>query len=63
VLREKRLTRIDENRRSGEDLGDDYHRLGYFERMAQGGANLLYEKGILTREEVARRIAELKERR
>jgi hypothetical protein len=43
-------------------LGDDYHRLGYFERMVQGGANLLYEKHILTREEVERRMAALRTR-
>ena len=61
-LRERGINRIDEGRRASEELGDDYHRLGYFERMAQGGANLLYEKGILTREEVDRRIAELKGR-
>jgi len=59
-LRERGINRIDEGRRASEDLGDDYHRLGYFERMAQGGANLLYEKGILTRDEVERRIEELK---
>jgi hypothetical protein len=61
-LRERGINRIDEGRRASEDLGDDYHRLGYFERMAQGGANLLYEKGILTREEVEARIAALKAR-
>ena len=61
-LRERGINRIDEGRRASEELGDDYHRLGYFERMAQGGANLLYEKGILTREEVERRIAALKAR-
>jgi hypothetical protein len=61
-LRERGINRIDEGRRASEDLGDDYHRLGYFERMAQGGANLLYEKGILTREEVEKRIAEIKAR-
>jgi hypothetical protein len=62
VLRERGLIRVDEGRRSSEDLGDDYHRLGYFQRMAQCGANLLYEKGILTRAEVERRIEELKKR-
>jgi len=63
VLGARGLTRIDERRRSSEDLGEDYHRLGYFERMAQGGANLLYEKGILTREEVERRIEKLRQRK
>jgi hypothetical protein len=61
-LRERGINRIDEGRRSSEELGDDYHRLGYFERMVQGGANLLYEKGILTREEVERRMEALRSR-
>jgi hypothetical protein len=37
-------------------LGDEYHRLAYFERVAQAMANLLYEKGALNREEVAARM-------
>lgn len=63
VLGERRLLSVHERRRGGEDLGDDYHRLAYFERMLQSQANLLCEKGVLTREEVERKVAALKERR
>jgi len=54
------VTNLHERRRAAEDLGDDYHRLGYFERMVQANANLLYEKHVLTREEVDRKIAALR---
>jgi hypothetical protein len=62
VLGERRLLNLHERRRAGEDLGDDYHRLAYFERMLQGQVNLLCEKGVLTRREVELKIAALKER-
>jgi hypothetical protein len=39
-----------------EELGDRYNRLAYFERTAQATANLLYETGALTRDEVAARM-------
>ncbi len=57
------LTRVDERRRATEDLGDDYMRLGYFDRSVQAGANLLIEKGVLTQREIDQRMAEIKARR
>ncbi len=57
------LMRVDERRRATEDLEDAYLRLGYFDRSVQAGANLLIEKGILTRDEIDRRMAEIKARR
>jgi uncharacterized small protein (DUF1192 family) len=63
VLGRHRICNIHERRRAVEDLGDDYHRLGYFERMVQSQFDLLCEKGVLTRAEIDRRIAALKERR
>ena len=57
------LVRVDERRRASEDLGDDYARLGYFDRSVQAGANLLIEKGVLTQDEIDRRMAEIKARR
>ena len=63
VLGQHRITNLHERRRSVEDLGDDYHRLGYFERAVQGVANLLYEKGVLTRAEVDRKIAAMRNAR
>jgi hypothetical protein len=58
VLGERGLANLSERRRASEDLGDDYHRLGYFERMVQGMANILDEKGTLTLAEVDRRMRE-----
>jgi hypothetical protein len=55
VLSRKRLRTVHEARRATEELGDDYNRLAYFERSAQALANLMYEKGILRRDEVAAR--------
>jgi hypothetical protein len=56
VLSRKQLRNVHESRRAIEELGDDYNRLAYFERTAQGLANLLYEKGVLNRDEVAARM-------
>ena len=56
ALSRRRLRTVHESRRTIEALGDDYNRLAYFERTAQATAHLLYEKGILTREEVAARM-------
>lgn len=56
VLSRQRLRTVHESRRATEELGDDYNRLAYFERAAQATANLLYEKGLLNRDEVAARM-------
>lgn len=56
------LMRVDERRRATEDL-DDYLELGYFDRSVLAGASLLIEKGVLTRDEIERRMAEIKARR
>jgi Nitrile hydratase beta subunit len=42
--------------RAIEELGEDYSRLAYFERTAQALASLMYEKGVLRRDEVAARM-------
>jgi hypothetical protein len=36
-----------------------YERLGYYERWIHGSELILIEKGLLTREEVDRKVAEL----
>ena len=56
VLSRRRLRTVHESRRAIEELGDDYNRLAYFERTAQALANLLYEKGVLHRDEMAARM-------
>lgn len=59
----RRILRLDEIRRAVEDLGPErYDTLGYFERQTQATANLLVEKGLLTHEEIERRIRELRGR-
>lgn len=56
LLSRRRLRTVHESRRAAEELGDEYHRLAYFERAARAMANLLYEKGTLTKEEVSARM-------
>jgi nitrile hydratase subunit beta len=54
------LRTTDELRRAMEDMpADDYLSLSYYERWARGTEQLLVEKGILTHEEVDRKLAEL----
>jgi hypothetical protein len=56
ALSRRRLRTVHESRRAVEELGEDYNRLAYFERAAQALANLMYEKGVLRRDEVATRM-------
>ena len=59
----KKITTIDEFRRSREDLDRDfYNSLTYFELWAEGFVNLMEEKGVLTRREVETRMQALKAR-
>lgn len=58
-----RLIRLDELRRGMEDLGPDYDRLGYFERIVAALRNLLIEKQVLEPEELARRMDSLRRRK
>jgi nitrile hydratase len=54
------LRTTDEHRRAMENLpADEYLSLSYYERWARGTEELLIEKGILTREEIDRKMAEL----
>jgi hypothetical protein len=56
VLGRAGLVSLHEMRRAVEDLGEDYHRLGYYQRRLEGTAKILYEKGVLTVEEVEARM-------
>ena len=54
------LLTVDEMRRAMEDMpAEDYRRLGYFERWAVGLSTLAIEKGLITKDELDRRIAKL----
>ena len=59
----RRLIRVDEHRRTMEQFGPDlYWRLSYYERWLQSIASLMLEKGVITREELDEKIAELRAR-
>lgn len=59
----RRLMRVDELRRGIESLGTDaYSRLGYYERWIAAIANILVEKGVLTREEIEARMHDVRRR-
>ena len=58
-----RLIKVDEMRRAIEDMPpEDYRRLEYFEKWAVGVSTLVVEKGLMTRDEIDRRLAALKSR-
>lgn len=57
----KGLQTTDEHRRAIESL-QNYRELGYYERWVAATEKLLVEKGILTREEVDERSAEIENR-
>lgn len=55
-----RLIKVDEMRRAIEDMPpEDYRRLAYFEKWAVGVSTLVVEKGLMTRDEIDRRLADL----
>lgn len=61
ALTQKGLKRTDEQRRAIENL-DGYLELGYYERWAAANEALLIEKGILTKEEIDTKAADIERR-
>jgi hypothetical protein len=61
ALGNKGLQTTDELRRAIESL-ENYQELGYYERWTAATEKLLVEKGILTREEIDERSAEIDRR-
>jgi hypothetical protein len=60
---EKRVMRVDELRRAIESLPPDaYETMSYYERWITAIEALMIEKGILTREEVDRKVKEIENR-
>ncbi len=60
VLVRRRVYRVDEHRRAIESLRpEEYESFPYYGRWITATESLLVEKGILTREEIERKIAEL----
>ena len=59
----KALIRVDEVRRAIECLPlDEYESLAYYEKWLTAIETLMIEKGVLTREEIERKVAELERR-
>lgn len=57
---EKRVMRVDELRRAIESLiPSDYEELSYYERWIKAIEALMIEKGLLTQEEVDRKVEEM----
>lgn len=58
---ERRVIGLDEHRRAIEGLGSaEYDRLTYYERWITAIANLLLEKGVVTTEELGRKLDDVR---
>jgi Nitrile hydratase beta subunit len=59
LLRDRcHLAKTDEMRRTVEDMNPaDYRRLGYLDKWAVGVSGLVVEKGLMSRDEIERRVA------
>lgn len=63
LLAKKELMSVDQLRRSVESLGEEkYKRLTYYEQWIWAMAQVMLERGIITDDELGRRIAEVKAR-
>ena len=59
----RRLLRVDELRRNIEALPPDaYDKMSYYERWISAVANTLLQRGVLTAEELGRKIEEVRAR-
>src|SRR3989442_2059438 len=62
ALGRKGIRGRDESRRAMEDMpADEYLALSYYERWVKGTEELLKEKGIVTAQEIDRKMADLEE--
>ena len=62
ALREKKLMTVDEMRRALEDLPSEQYDRTYFERWAEALTDLLEEKGLVSHDEIAGRMDEIRRR-
>lgn len=59
----RKLLTTDEMRRNIEDLGPGvYDKLGYYERWCASVTNVLLQKGVITVDELGRKMAEVEKR-
>ena len=56
------IVKTDELRRAAESLGDTYGKLAYFEVTTSALRTLLLEKGLITENELAAKMAEVRGR-
>lgn len=57
----KRLITVDELRRGIESIGPEaYDKMSYYERWITSITGLMIEKGVLTKDEIEARVAQLK---
>jgi hypothetical protein len=61
LLRDRcHLAKTDEMRRTVEDMEpEEYRRLGYFDKWAVGVSGLVVEKGLMSRDEIERRVGDI----
>jgi len=63
LLATKSLLRVDELRRSVEGFGEErYKRLSYYEQWILAISQVMIERGIVTNDELGRRMAEVERR-
>ena len=61
--KERRLITLDEHRRAVENLGPGiYDELSYYERWISAITNILIEKGVITVDELGRRMEDVRAR-
>ena len=62
LLRDRcHLAKTDEMRRAIEDMKpEDYCQLGYFDKWAVGFSTLVVEKGLMGRDEIDRRVGDIR---
>ncbi len=61
--KERRLITLDEHRRAVENLGPGiYDELSYYERWISAITNILIEKGVITTDELGRRMEDVRAR-
>ncbi|HXP30612.1 MAG TPA: hypothetical protein VN832_05955 [Stellaceae bacterium] len=63
LLTERNLLRVDENRRAIEALAPDvYDAMSYYERWIAAITQVLLQRGVLTADELGRKMAEVEAR-
>lgn len=63
LLAEQKVISVDELRYGIETLGEtEYHRLTYYERWIESIARALVQRGVLTTDELGRKLAEIEAR-